>query len=238
MSGKMASQFLPQGTAGKLREIAFLHIGKNAGTQIMHLAQQLMVHGIHVHKQPHTIKLCELPGKLDYFFSIRNPITRFKSGFYSRKRKGQPRLYVEWTKSEALAFETFEHANDLAEALFRSDKIGQLAAQSIQAIRHTSMQQIDWFERVGFLSLRPPVWIIRQENFEEDFNSLLTRMGLSLLCNDLQPANDPTASHRSDYSQTIELSDLAKDNLGRWYARVFVFYDLCVSWMRSNNPQP
>lgn len=37
----------------KLREIAFLHIGKNAGTQIMHLAQQLKPHGVMVHQLTH-----------------------------------------------------------------------------------------------------------------------------------------------------------------------------------------
>ena len=77
---------------GGMREIAFLHIGKNAGTQIMHLAQQLKPHGIHVHQLPHSKKLYELPLAINYFFSIRHPITRFKSGFYSRKRKGQPRI--------------------------------------------------------------------------------------------------------------------------------------------------
>lgn len=218
-----------------LREVAFLHIGKNAGTQIMHLAQQLRDHGLQVHQLPHATKLYQVPERLDYFFSIRNPVTRFKSGFYSRKRKGQPRLYVEWTKPEALAFGAFEHANDLAEALFRTDRRGNLAAQAIQAIRHTSMQQIDWFERIGFLEARPPVWIVRQENFEADFDVLLARLGLALTCRDLQPARDPAAAHSNDYSRVPELSDLAKDNLRRWYARDLVFYDLCVQWMKDKD---
>ena len=53
-------------------ELAFLHIGKNAGTQIMFLAQQLKPHGVTVHQLPHDAKLCRLPEKLPYFFSIRN----------------------------------------------------------------------------------------------------------------------------------------------------------------------
>ena len=223
--------------SSNLREIAFLHIGKNAGTQIMHLAEQLKPHGLHIHQLSHATKLYEVPENLPYFFSIRDPITRFKSGFYSRKRKGQPRIYVEWTRAEALAFGKFEHANDLAEALFRPDALGLMAAQAIQAIRHTSMQQIDWFERVGFLSVRPPVWVIRQENFEPDFDVFLARMGLALRCSDLQPARDPAAAHRNDYSHAPELSDLAKRNLAQWYARDVVFYDLCAQWMKINGPQ-
>lgn len=222
---------------GQIREIAFLHIGKNAGTQIMHLAQQLKAHGVQVHQLPHTKKLYEIPGGLNYFFSVRDPVTRFKSGFYSRKRKGQPRIYAEWTKPEAVAFGSFEHANDLAEALFRPDEGGYLAAQAIQAIRHTAMQQTDWFERIGFLDLRPPVWIIRQEKFELDFGIFLQRLGLSLSFADLKPATDAAAAHSNDYSRTPPLSDLAKDNLRRWYARDLVFYDLCERWMKARDPR-
>lgn len=236
MTGKMVSR-PPQASAAGLREIAFLHIGKNAGTQIMHLAQQIRAHGLHIHQLSHATKLYEVPERLDYFFSIRNPVSRFKSGFYSRKRKGQPRIYVEWSRAEALAFGAFEHANDLAEGLFQPGERGLLAAQAISAIRHTSMQQVDWFERIGFLSVRPPVWIIRQENFEPDFDAFLARMGLGLTCSSLQPAKDPAAAHRNDYSRTPELSDLAQENLRRWYARDFVFYELCEQWMRSQDPR-
>lgn len=232
-----SSSIRPQSAGGPvgLRDVAFLHIGKNAGTQIMHLAQQLKPHGIHVHQLPHTKKLYEVPPALSYFFSIRNPITRFKSGFYSRKRKGQPRIYAEWTSAEARAFGQFDHASQLAEALFRPDDVGLLAAQAIQSIRHTAMQQIDWFERIGFIDLRPPVWIIRQENFEADFAMLLNRLGLRVTYGDLVPARDATTAHSNDYSQVPPLSDLAKENLQRWYARDFVFYDLCVEWMKRND---
>ena len=224
----------PTMDAGRLREIAFLHIGKNAGTQIMHLAQQLRPHGVVVHQLPHSKKLFEGPPALNYFFSIRNPITRFKSGFYSRKRKGQPRIYVEWTPPEAMAFGRFAHANDLAEALFRRDDAGYDAVQAIQSIRHTAMQQVDWFERLAYLDLRPPVWIIRQENFAEDFETFLARMGLPLKYRDLKPAQDAASAHSNDYSQVPELSELAKENLKRWYARDFVFYELCERWMAKH----
>lgn len=226
----------PEAGGARPREIAFLHIGKNAGTQIMHLAQQLKPHGLLVHQLPHSKKLYEIPFQMSYFFSIRDPISRFKSGFYSRKRKGQPRIYAEWTPPEARAFERFEHANQLAEALFREDEPGFEAAQAIQSIRHTAMQQIDWFERLSFLDMRPPVWVIRQEKFEADFGVLLSRLGLGVRFNDLQPARDAAAAHSNDYSAAPELSALARENLKRWYARDFVFYDLCVRWMRKQLP--
>ncbi|MCA3561675.1 MAG: hypothetical protein IOC82_11675 [Aestuariivirga sp.] len=233
MTGKPPDQ-QPATNANRARELAFLHIGKNAGTQIMHLAQQLTVHGLFIRQLSHATKLYVVPEQIAYFFSIRNPITRFKSGFYSRKRKGQPRIYVEWSRAETMAFGAFEHANDLAEALFRTDARGLIAAQAISAIRHTSMQQIDWFERIGFLDARPPVWIVRQENFAADFDALLARFGMKVALRDLRPAKDSASAHSNDYSNTPDLSDLAKENLQRWYARDMVFYDVCVKWLEKH----
>ena len=54
----------------KLRdgEIAFLHIGKNAGTQVMNVASKLEKHGVKIRKFRHTVKLFELPSDAKYFF--------------------------------------------------------------------------------------------------------------------------------------------------------------------------
>ena len=103
----------------KANTIAFLHIGKNAGTQITHVTKQLKKYNIKIKKYHHKTKLADLSRNSQYFFSIRNPATRFLSGFYSRKRKGQPRLNIDWNIHEKIAFEQFEHANDIAENLIR-----------------------------------------------------------------------------------------------------------------------
>lgn len=59
------------------RRVFFLHIGKNAGTQIKYLGQQLSARGIDFVKLPHRITLPHLPPGSRYFFSIRNPHRRF-----------------------------------------------------------------------------------------------------------------------------------------------------------------
>src|SRR5215469_6421945 len=99
--------------------IHFLHIGKNAGTQIKFVAQQINQNdeNCRIVTHPHEVKLGHLPQGARYFFSIRNPLTRFKSAFYSRKRKGLPRFFLDWSAEEKQVFSSFEHANDLAEAL-------------------------------------------------------------------------------------------------------------------------
>ena len=129
----------------------------------------------------------------------------------------------------------FEHANDLAECLFRNDQQGHEAAQAIESISHTSRHQIDWFQRTGhFLSLTPPLWIIRQEHFDDDFSELLKKSNIALSYSDLKVSKDAITTHKNDYTEVPKFSELAITNLKRWYARDYIFYELCESWMDNN----
>lgn len=209
--------------------IHFLHVGKAAGTQIKHLAEQ-SDEQIIVHR--HDTRLRDIPRSAPYFFSIRNPVSRFYSGFYSRKRKGRPVYDVPWTKCEAVAFRDFDHANDLAEALFEPGERGVQATQAMISIRHTGQNLVSWFFLQGnIFEVWPPLWIIRQEQFEQDFDEFLNRAGLE------RPAAPPADRlHANDYSDTPPLSELAKEKLRRWYAQDFAFYDACESWLAMQDP--
>jgi len=213
-------------------EIAFLHIGKNAGTQVMNIAQKLEDYGVYIRKFGHNIKLSDLPNDKRYFFSIRKPEARFVSGFYSRKRKGQPRIYSEWSDHEALAFNLFEHANDLAENLFSDDVIGKQARMAIKSISHTSMQQIDWFQCCSFLDHQPPLTIIRQENFTSDMQSLLKLLNVDVDITNLI-TNDSISAHKNDYKDVPPLSEMALKNLRDWYIQDYYFYEMCVDFIQS-----
>lgn len=218
------------------KAIFFLHIGKNAGTQIRRLNTQVEERtGTPFVRIRHGDKYSSLPQGARYFFSVRDPVARFKSGFYSRKRKGAPRLHVEWSSHEEAAFMHFEHANDLAEHLFEDSVTGRLAWAAAQSITHTSMQQSDWFGKAGFfLDLHPPVWIIRQEHFNADFDMFLERAGVPLRLKDLTIARDEKAAHTTDYTGIPELSARAVAKLERWYARDLAFYELCEHWIEHN----
>ena len=54
-------------------------------------------------------------------FFVRDPISRFVSGFNSRLRKGLPKMYFPWAPGEKLAFSRFATPNQLALALSSSD---------------------------------------------------------------------------------------------------------------------
>jgi hypothetical protein len=217
--------------ADRREPVHFLHIGKNAGTQVGLIAEQINAAGrpVRIVKHGHTVSLRDLPPGDRYFFSIRNPESRFVSGFYSRKRKGQPRIYSEWTAHEAEAFRRFEHANNLAEALSGDDALGRSAFFAMKSISHLSMNQLDWFDRSGlFLDLRPPVFILRTEHFEPDLRELIARLGLEFR---FELSRDDVRAHRNDYSQVPALSEKARTNLRDWYRLDFAFYRHCEDWI-------
>lgn len=213
--------------------IRFLHIGKAAGTQMANVMRQVnAAAGRHVFaKMGHDVRLKDIPDSAPYLFSIRWPVSRFKSGFYSRKRRGQPLLHAPWSRYESKAFARFEDANDLAEALFEPGQKGYDATAAILSITHPSMNQVSWFERCGtFLAVRPPIWIIRQEHFETDLRILLQKTGYH---DAISLADDPAARHANDYEGIPPLSRKAIENLERWYAQDIAFYNMCSDWLES-----
>jgi hypothetical protein len=216
-----------------IREIHFLHIGKCAGTQIKAMAEKINASAgtVRIIPHRHSMTLSGLPPAAEYFFSIRSPETRFVSGFYSRKRKGWPRYNVEWTRDERAAFETFEHATDLAEAIFAEGARGQQAFAAVRAIEHLAINQIDYFKWSGsFLLKRPPVAIIRQENFERDIAALLRKLGIN---SSPLIETDPVAAHRNAYADVKPLSDQARENIRKWYTQDIELYRQCTSWLQN-----
>jgi hypothetical protein len=216
------------------RTIHFLHIGKNAGTQIKFVAQQINQNdeNCRIEAHPHEVKLGHLPQEAKYFFSIRNPFARFKSGFYSRKRKGLPRFFLDWSAEEKEVFSNFEHANDLAEALFDDSPSGSLAFAAMKSTFHLGQQQCDWFEGRGFfLKTNPPLIILRQENLSDDLQRLFKLLDLKKC---VAITDDERLAHKNNYCGVPELSDKAKDNLRNWYMQDFEFYKQCCNWIKHN----
>jgi len=231
---KYTFNYHSEGDINEKKSIHFLHIGKNAGTEIVRYANKIndLQDKFEIFKHKHDVRLVDLPKNEEYFFSIRNPISRFISGFNSRKRKGQPRLYVEWSNNEKIAFNTFENPNDLAESLYEDGELGYKALQAIKSIRHTSMNQIDWFNFYGYFFItRPPLAIIRQEYFEDDITKLMSILKIDPFV----IKGNIKDSHITEYSEMDKfLSEKAKNNLKNWYKNDFEFYKICSSWILDN----
>jgi hypothetical protein len=213
--------------------VHFLHIGKCAGTTIKALIEQINVRAgaqlILAH--PHTVRLADLPAGAPYFFSVRDPVSRFYSAFYSRKRRGQPRIYSEWTQGERKAFGRFAQATELAESLFTGSAVGRSAASAMATIGHVRQHQHSWFDNAERLfEDLPPLCILRQEHLAADVDGLITALGLE---GEFDLETDPVKAHRNDYSQAAPLSDLAIANLKRWYAADIQFNALATAWIEE-----
>ncbi len=225
----------PRPKAGQ-KVVHFLHIGKNAGSQVGLTATALGPSHpkVRIVKHGHDVQLRHLPDGVDYFFSVRNPVTRFKSGFYNRKSKGLPVRLVEWSSHEARAFAAFDHASDLAEALFEDSAQGRDAWSAMASLRHAGQHQADWFlQRGAFLDLCPPVHILRAEYFSQDFSDFARKVDLPA---DTLNAGDDTAARVTDYGDIPEFSDKAVANLKHWYARDVAFYAMCNAWINAHPP--
>jgi len=211
--------------------IHLLHLGKTGGTALADAVAR--VNGdprapVRFVKYGHKVKRADLPPGEPFVFAVRDPIARFYSGFYSRKRKGQPRTYVEWTPGEAAAFAAFPHAEELAAALFTDGRQGVRALDAMRAIRHVRDFQIDWFDDLARLfDVEPPLAILRQHRLRDDFEALLAATGVAT------PAalpEDALGAHRNDYRDCPPLSPPARANLARWYAADLQFVALAEAW--------
>lgn len=212
--------------------VHFLHIRKTGGTALAEALRSIAPrYGIILHD--HQTKLRDIPRDHKVFFFVRNPITRFVSGFYSRLRRGQPRHHYEWNDGETRAFRTFQKANDLAEALSSHDPRRFAAAQdAMSSIRHVNSTYRDWIEGVAELSARidSVLLIGSQETITEDFARLKALLDLP---GDIKLPSDDVLAHRTPPEFDRQLSTLAAENLAQWYKEDFVFYEHCIRLARA-----
>lgn len=214
--------------------LMFIHIGKNAGTHINNISSKInsFQSKYKIISARHKGNLRDIPKRIPYFFSIRDPISRFKSAFYSRQREGFPVYNAPHNKSESKAFSIFKEANDLAESLFREDSIGEEAFWAMNSITHINTQQFDCFSSVpNFLKYRPPIYIIRTENFKNDFIKFLSKANIKVPEDELNLEKDNNSSHTTIYSDIPSLSDLARNNLKIWFKKDYFFYNICSDWL-------
>ena len=116
--------------------IHVLHIPKTGGSALFDaLGPFAERSGLQLHT--HATTLADVPDGDMTIFAVREPLSRFCSGFNSRLRRGRPLRDVPWTPGEASAFARFSTPNALAEALDASDPDRRRAAlDAIAAIPH------------------------------------------------------------------------------------------------------
>ena len=80
--------------------VHFLHIGKTGGTAVKYALKRNLVNKEYmIYLHGHEFKLRDVQKGAKAFFFLRDPVDRFVSGFYSRRRQGQPRIFSPWSQA-------------------------------------------------------------------------------------------------------------------------------------------
>jgi len=133
-----------------------LHIGKTGGSVVKEALKPYLLAGkFKIELHDHSFRLKDVPEGEKVVFFLRDPIKRFISGFYSRKRKGQPRYNFPWSPGEEGAFRHFKTPNALASALSSKNKrLKERAVMAMKNITHVNTSYCDWFDSETYFLYR------------------------------------------------------------------------------------
>lgn len=214
--------------------IHFLHIGKTGGTALRFALTD--VGGTNfgsVKFHNHATKLRDIPRGEKVVFFLRDPIARFVSGFYSRKRKGAPRYRSPWSNAEHEAFDRFDTPAKLLRFAVDPDRRKQLhAIDALLSIGHVNQRYRYWLESTDYLNSRIDdlLHIGMLESLPRDFELLKTKLGLSPSL--LLPKSDVEAHVNPSY-QNPSLTVAEKEFLKGWIWSDYELQDYCRT-LRSN----
>ncbi|WP_342804829.1 sulfotransferase family 2 domain-containing protein [Alteromonas sp. M12] len=212
----------------KNRELLhFLHIGKTGGSAIKAVLKNHKHSGKYdlvLHN--HQTAISEVPEGEKIFFCLRDPISRFVSGFYSRKRKGQPKYNQEWNKREKIVFESFETPNQIAELLFSASSDDKArGVEAMRSIPHFTRYK-RWYGDMDYFKSRfdDILFVGFQESLDTDFEHLKSLLELPDI---LSLPSDDVVAHRNPMGIDKRISDKGLNALNKWYAEDYEFYNYC-----------
>jgi len=208
--------------------VHFLHIGKTGGSAIKYALKPLVASGgLAMKLHNHEVTLRDIPLGERVVFCLRDPVARFVSGFYSRQRQGQPRIFSPWSPDEKIAFANYTTPNQLACALSSTDDVEKAKAlAAMHSIQHVRSHYWEWFEDAEYLSSRSEdiLFVGFQESLGEDFAQL---KNLLQLPQEIVLPTDDVQSHKNPKHLDTALCPRAIENLKTWYAGDYEFITTC-----------
>jgi hypothetical protein len=216
--------------------VHLLHIGKTGGMAVKFALRQFLTAGSHqIVLRKHTCRLKLVPPGEKVVFFLRDPLTRFVSGFYSRQRKGRPGMFFPWHPLEKLAFSHFSTPNQLALALTSGEwRQQRRARRAMRCIMHVNMPICWWFgSPQDFQARLPDIFFVGfQESLAEDFTRLRVMLDLpetaALPKDEIKAHKNPTHLDRTLESQ-------AEANLKEWYQDDYKFIAFCRKYLNSSS---
>ena len=213
----------------------FLHIGKTGGSAVKlglrkyrkKASYKLELHG-------HETTLADVPAGESVIFFLRDPVSRFKSGFYSRQRKGQPRYYHEWSADEAEVFKVFSTPNELAQALADTASPDHaMAIKGMNTVLHLSHFNT-WYGDLDYFRSRIDdiLFVGFQESLDDDFLRLK-----ELLCipASAELPRDDVSAHRNPSNLDYTINENYLPALKQWYKEDYEFIALCKNLMQERS---
>jgi hypothetical protein len=206
--------------------VHILHVSKTGGTAVRDAVRAERQAGggrllspwgpIRIH--PHGFRLRHVPKGDVAILTLRDPISRFLSGFCSRQRKGAPRHLREWSDAERLSFEWFSTPQELADALAEPPGTARHRAEfAMNSIAHLRRRLIAWTGRPAYLlrHLDKVLYVARQETLDDDWERLQELLELP---REVVLPHDFVAAHKTIYPYDLALSDMGTAALREWYA--------------------
>ncbi len=216
-----------------MQRVHFLHIGKTGGSAIKSALDEfrespeysLILHG-------HGITLQDIPNGDSVVFFLRDPISRFISGFYSRQRKGEPRYSIKWRPIEEEIFRHFSTPNEIAVSLADEQSNGHaLAVAALKSVNHFKSYS-KWYIDFNYFRSRADdiLFVGFQESLDADFAQLKRILKIP---RDVDLPTDDITAHRNprDINKFIEEKGVAA--LQEWYSEDYRFISLCKEIMSN-----
>jgi hypothetical protein len=175
----------------------------------------------------HSVTLKDIPIGEKVFFFVRDPVQRFISGFYGRKREDKPRYYIPWSSWEKEAFNKFNTANDLALSLdCTNEETRKSALTAMRTIQHVATFLAGWITSIDYLKSREDDILFI--GFQENLNSDVIKLGKLLnFPKEIDLPRDNIKMHKTPNSYKRELTDKAIKNLEEWYSRDYKIFAVC-----------
>lgn len=216
--------------------VHYLHIRKTGGTAIKSaLSTHIYTPNAVLHLHPHRIRLSDIPRGDKLFFAVRDPVSRYVSGFMSRLNQSRPATFVPWSEKETEAFETFSDPESLALALDPSHPLHQQARCAMVSISHLNSMQWDWLGGPEIFHARADqiLWPAFQETLNDDF---LILKELLQLPESVEMPKGQSAANRFGQPKP-NLSPDAVNLVKDWYRADYELIEICESLRAENAPK-
>ena len=221
--------------------VHFLHVSKAGGSALRHAIRASRVQAGarlaspwgRIRGHDHRFRFADVGSDEMAVITLRDPATRFVSGFLSRLRKGAPRYYNEWTPHESQSFEWFSSPGALADALAEpSGELRERAEFALRSIGHVKDPMIHWTGDAGYVRERAEnvLYVARQETLDAHWELLKELLDLP---RDQMLPRDPVVAHRSADVVDREISSKGVRALREWYAADYELLELAEE-MRQN----